>query len=375
MSKIGIHAVPAFRPNPTGVEAYAREIITRLCVLASRRHVEAGYGPAKAGERDTSCILYTNQEPQNPIPGADVKVLTGPSVLWTQFRLSYEMFLNPPDALFVPGNALPQILPKRSVVTIHGLEFVQHPGNYAWRNRTYLALLTKDAVRRADAIIVPSYATASALFKYFGVTESKVHVIHHGAPTPAPAATNDQRPTTHDKSYFLYVGRVEAHKNVRGIVEAFSRFRDQGGDADLVLAGNPGFGYNRIKGAIDASSAREHIVEVGYVSETEKWELLQGAVALVFPSFSEGFGLPILEAQAAGCPVVTSDVTAMPEVAGEGGALLVDPSDTEALTDAMRQIANDAGLQHRLAASGKKNLKRFSWDRAAEQTLDVLLGG
>jgi glycosyltransferase involved in cell wall biosynthesis len=113
---------------------------------------------------------------------------------------------------------------------------------------------------------------------------------------------------------------------------------------------------------------------LGYVGEREKWRFLADATALLLPSWAEGFGMPILEAQAVGTPVVTGDTTAMPEVAGKHGALFVPSGDDEALADAMGEIAEDQALRERLSGAGKKNLERFSWERAARKTLEVLLG-
>lgn len=361
---IGAHAVPAFKKNPTGVELYAREIITRMIASVG----------GKAEFR-----LYTDYDPcgdegaRDPLCSADIRVLRAP-FLWTQGRLSLEMVLHKPDVLFVPGNALPRVLPKRTVTMLHGAEFMQAPQHYAPSAKAYLESLTKDTLRRADAVLVPSYATASALAEYFGADEEKLHVVHHGA--PKPPASDPQPPTPSPKPYFLYIGRLETHKNVHGLVEAFSAFkraRPEGGH-ELVLAGSPGFGYDIILAAIEQSDYKEVISLPGYVAEDEKWSLLRGALAFCYPSFAEGFGLPVLEAQAAGTPLLTSNMTAMPEVAGATGALLVNPHDSEQMSLAMERISDDADLRATLIRHGKENLSRFSWNKAAKTTLDILFG-
>ena len=356
--QIGVHAVPAFSKQPTGVEYYAREIITRMIAAADER---------------ARFTLYTDREPEDAISGAQSKVLKSPA-FWTQVRLSLEMVLRPPDTLFVPANALPRDLPKRTVLTVHGAEFMQAPEHYSFRSRYYLNLLTRDGLKRADAVIVPSYATASALAEYFGADEEKIHVIHHGAPRRPAGVTPKASPGS--RPYFLFIGRLETHKNVHGLIAAFSKLRREHAELqhELVLAGKPGFGYEQIKRSIQESGYRAEIREVGYVSEKEKWALLSGADAFCFPSFAEGFGIPVLEAQAAGCPVMTSATTALPEVAGASSAILVDPHQVSHMTDALFRLASNADLRRTLIGHGRKNLARFSWEKAAGATLRVLLG-
>jgi glycosyltransferase involved in cell wall biosynthesis len=252
---------------------------------------------------------------------------------------------------------------------------MQSPLHYSFKQRYYLNVLTRDGIRRADAIIVPSYATASALFEYLGADESKVHVIHHGAPSRV-AKTSQSAISEFPNPYFLFVGRLETHKNVIGLVRAFTKFQQdhKGEGYKLLLAGKPGFGYERIKKAIEQSSFETDIVDLGYIAEERKWSLLRGATAFCFPSFSEGFGLPILEAQVAGVPVVTSNVTAMPEIASSTGALLVDPDDPEKIAEAMERVVSDRTLKNLLVTHGLENVSRFSWDKTARATLKVLLG-
>lgn len=358
---IGVHAVPAFKENPTGVEVYAREVITRMLrILRDER----------SGE-DIEMTLYTNEKPAQPIEGATVKVLKSP-ILWTQARLGAEMTISAPDVLFVPANALPRGLPRRSVLTIHGLEFMQSPQHYSFKQRYYLNVLTRDAIKRASNLIAVSHATAAALEEYFGVPYDRLTVIPHGS-SKMPLETKAEN---RKQPYFLYVGRLETHKNIIGLVRAFTKFRQDhtGEKFELLLAGKPGFGYERIKKAIAQSSSRDAIVELGYVSEERKWSLLKGAAAFCFPSYSEGFGLPILEAQAAGVPVVTSNVTAMPEIASSTGAVLIDPNDQEKIAEAMERVVSDSAFRKVLVAHGRENVSRFSWDKTARATLNVLLG-
>lgn len=363
---IGIHGVALTKEYETGVEHYTRMLLKHLFSLSKAR--------------THHFLLYTN-DAGKPLPKrftgiyphVSKRELTAP-FLWTQVRLSAEfLFRKRPDTLFVPAQALPRILPDRTVVTVHGVEFDQRPETYATAHRMYLRAVTKDALRRASAVVVPSQATKKELVTRYRADPQKIHVVHHGAPMmPDIAQAPDALPSF---PYFLVVGRVEAHKNIQGILSAFEKLHtaDPEFPHHLIFIGAPGFGFERMQKRLVRSPVNERVHFLGFVSEEKKWRLLAETSALLFPSFAEGFGLPILEAQAAGAPVITADAGAMPEVAGEG-ALLVDPESSEALADAMRRIVEDAAFRKSLVARGEENVQRFSWERCAKETLAVLLG-
>ena len=364
---IGVHAVAATRSQPTGVEVYTREVLRALAKL-----------PDASAHR---FLLYTNTA------NGEWKVLRAP-FLWTQVRLSWEMFRHAPSVLFVPAQALPRVLPRRTVVTVHGMEFDDVPHCYAKRTRAYLRWVTRDAVSRADSVIAVSEATKQGLIKRYGVSPEKVIVIHHGAPSPPRA--EDPQPSTlpparaYDSGrwragnlqppYFLYVGRLELKKNIDGIVRGFTLFLERHPDSshELVLAGGAGFGYSQIRAAIASSPRCDRIRILGYVGEKEKWTLLRGAEALLLPSWTEGFGMPILEAQVACVPVITGTTGAMPEVAGDG-ALFVPPGDDGAFAEALSAIADNSVLRVQFIKKGYANATRFYWEEAARKTMRVLL--
>ncbi|MFH1671178.1 MAG: glycosyltransferase family 1 protein, partial [Candidatus Portnoybacteria bacterium] len=153
-------------------------------------------------------------------------------------------------------------------------------------------------------------------------------------------------------------------KNIEGIISAFELLKKKYQvPHKLVLAGPRGYGYKKIR--------NNDIVETGYIDETQKQQLLSNAELFIFPSFYEGFGFPILEAQAAGCPVITSNISSMPEVAGEG-AILVEPENIEQICQMMHKVISDQELRKRLIKKGKENARRFIWQKCAQRTLKVL---
>jgi len=347
---IGINAVAAFKQPRTGVEEYTYQLIKHLTMLeGSKRH---------------RFILYSHQLSAGDIrlwpENFQINQLKWPLPMWTQIRLTSEMALNRPEVLFIPVHVLPLIHPQNSVVTIHGLEYEYYPKMYPWRHLNYLRWSTKHALKKARQIITVSENTKEDLVKLYGGQPEKITVVHHGVSTPQSLPVRKQA----GKPYILFIGRLETKKNVQGLITAFNLLKKKHRIPHrLVLVGPRGYGYQPIR--------QNDIIEKGYVDEQEKWRLLQEAAMFVLPSFYEGFGMPILEAQATGCPVITSNLSSMPEVAGRA-ALLANPNNIEQIVEAMYKIISDNQLRKDLIDKGYTNVKRFSWSKCAQETLEVL---
>lgn len=175
------------------------------------------------------------------------------------------------------------------------------------------------------------------------------------------------------KPYLLFIGRLEERKNIVRIVEAFEILKEQYRiPHELLLAGKPGFGYGRIANTLQAISYKQEIKELGYVSEEEKWELLRNADVFLFPTLYEGFGIPVLEAQSVGVPVVTSNTSSLPEVAGEG-AVLVDPTSVESIAEGVQRLLSDQGLRSGIIEKATHNVSRYSWARCAKEIATYLV--
>lgn len=361
--EIGIHAAALVRPQQRigGVERYVHELLRALFSLRdAQRH---------------SFTLFAPEEPTADFAGMpNVAIRLVPAgISFTQLGLSKEFVRTKLDSFFVPAHILPRVLPGKTTVTVHGLEYEHAPWAYPRHQRLWLRFMTKDAVRRAATVIAVSQATRQDLLDRYRVPEQKIVVIPHGVRlSDGICATSDEIPLR-ERPYFLYFGRLEAKKNIEGIVRAFTTFKTLTRfPHKLFLAGTLGFGAGRIAQAIRQSPARKDIVCFGYIPEVARTELLRRADAFLFPSWAEGFGLPILEAQVQSVPVITSNTTAMPEVAGKA-ALFVDPADSEMLAQAMRKVVEDEKLRKNLIAQGLENVKRFSWEKAARETLRVLV--
>lgn len=248
---------------------------------------------------------------------------------------------------------------RRTVTTFHDLFVLT--GDYStpeFRHR--FAAQARRAAAESDLIIAVSQFAATQVEQLLGVEHSRIRVIHHGVRIPPP------RPAPREK-IVLHVGAIQKRKNVSRLVQAF-----EGAPSDwrLVLAGSAGFGADEILAGIQTSPARARISVLGYASAEALADWYSRAWMLVFPSLDEGFGIPILEAMAAGVPVIASNRSALPEVAG-GAAILINPESIEELTAALNRLAADQGLREDLIQKGMARALQCCWGKAVNQTWGV----
>ncbi len=370
---IGVDASRAFRAEATGTERYSQEILRHLLVL-----------PQAAG---ADWRLYADRPP--PARLADwvaglpdwvhVRVLPARR-LWTHRTLAREVLRDPPDVLFVPARVIPWVLPPTRlppcVVTVHDVGYRYFPQAHPWRQRLYLELSTRWNVRVARRVIAVSRATAQDLVRFYRVPPEAIAVIHEGVTrvSPPDAATVAEVQARYGlvRPYGLYVGTIQPRKNLARLIQAYARLvHGPGVGWDLVLAGRRGWLSDALYAAAGEWGVADRVHFTGYVAEPDRVALLRGARFFAFPSLFEGFGLPVLEAQQMGVPVMCANNSALPEVAGDA-AILVDAEDVEAMAQAMLRLSQDEALRERLIAAGYENVKRFSWRKAAEETLAVL---
>ena len=255
---------------------------------------------------------------------------------------------------------LPQMSLKRTVVTFHDL-FVM-TGEYSTPEfRARFTAQAREAASRADALIAVSAYTRGQMISLLGVDPARVSVVHHGTrELELPANVRRER-------VILNVGAIQKRKNIIRLVEAFEAVDPSW---RLVLAGASGFGAAEILGRIERSRARDRISVLGYISPSDLASWYAKAMIFAFPSLDEGFGMPVLEAMSAGIPVVTSNRSALPEVAGDA-ALLVDPEDTGALSGALRDLTRTPEFRQDLVRRGVARARLFTWKKAVYETWEV----
>jgi len=249
---------------------------------------------------------------------------------------------------------------QRTVVTFHDLFVLT--GDYSTPEfRARFAAQAREAAARADLILTVSAFTKSQVTGLLGVEPGKVRVVHHGIRLLPSAA--DQNGTERER-IILHVGAIQKRKNIARLVEAFEAVDPSW---QLVLAGSNGYGSGEILAQIASSLARDRILVTGYVPPAELARWYARASVFAFPSLDEGFGMPVLEAMTAGLPVVTSNRSALPEVAGDA-ALLVNPEDTDALAEALQTLTSNVELRSRLGKAGQRRAAAFSWETAVKET-------
>jgi glycosyltransferase involved in cell wall biosynthesis len=364
---IGIDASRAAARERTGTENYSLHLIRHLLALESGHRYR----------------LYFNRPPSIGLfpttPDLELRVMPFPR-LWTHGRLSWEMARQPPDVLFVPAHVLPLVHPRSSVVTVHDLGYLHYPRAHPLLDRLYLDFSTRYNARAASRVIAVSQATKDDLVQHCGIEPGKITVVYSGwDETKQPVedkATIEKVKAGYGirGDYVLYVGTLQPRKNLGRLLEAYATVRKQAkrGEAPcLVFAGRKGWLYEHITQQVERLGLETEVIFPGYVPQDDLPALLSGARLFVYPSLYEGFGLPVLEAMACGTPVLCSNVASLPEVAGDA-ALLVDPLDVKSIAEAMNRLLGDEGLRAQLVERGYRQVRRFSWDRCARETLAVL---
>lgn len=302
-------------------------------------------------------------------------------IWWEQVALRKACASNRADILHSPYFASPLFPNVPTVVTIHDVITLVLPEyGAALHTRVYNRLVSA-AARKARAVLTVSEAAKRDIVRVLGIAPDRIHVTYN-APDP------DLRPATDGASleamrdgfgitgeYVLYFGGFDARKNVGRVVRAYHAARESfSGPHRLVLAGSMNLVghplYPDPRPLVKELGLEEEVIVTGRVSETDKQLLFSGATAFVFPSLYEGFGIPVLEAMACGAPVITSNSSSLPEVAGEA-ALLVDPSSVDEIARAMVRLVNDPGLREELRGKGLRRVSDFSWQESAQRTLDV----
>lgn len=368
--RIGIDASRAFLKRRTGIEEYSYQVIRHLrdelhdqtVILYVRKKIEI--------RNSKLCVVVPEIDFDVP-SNWQVKGIWAPR-FWTQVGLSLEMFWQAPDVFFVPAHTVPIIHPRRTVVTVHGLEYEFSPESYGFWERLYMRWSIRYSVWTAQYVVAVSENTKRDLIQLYGVPAEKIPVIYEGV--ELPIANPWERMVGVKQPYFLFIGRLETRKNIYRMIEAFEVFKEHTGlSYQLVLAGKPGYGYEQIRYKMQDSRYKSEIREVGYVTEAEKWGLLKNAEAFLFPSLYEGFGLPVIEAQSVGIPVIAANTSSLPEVAGEG-AVLVNPLDSGEITAAMEMLIADPVKRADIIEKATRNADRFSWAQCAREVARALAG-
>ena len=295
------------------------------------------------------------------------------STLWMQLnvpliaaKLNFNLF-------WASRHHLPLLLSPeiKTVVTVHDVVNRIYPGTMALPNLLAERLLMKLSLKRSAAVIADSRSTAADIKKQFRISDEKLNTIHLGTPQfPKKFKRDREQNSVVPGKYFLFVGTLDPRKNFERLFKAFEMLGPINRGLHLVIIGGEGWKNKKFLKMVRMHPLKTHLHMTGYLPRDQLASYYENAICLMFPSLYEGFGLPILEAMSCGAPVITSNTSSMPEVAGDA-ALLVNPYDTSAIADAMNNLVSDKQLRERLISKGFERVKQFSWKKCAEETLRV----
>ena len=368
MSRIAIDYTAAHEQGG-GIGRYVRELtraIARHDPLTEFRFFVAGATPASLPQLNLRNVSWRATR-------------VSPAWLartWHRARLPLpvEAFTGAVDLFHATDFVLPPTLPgTRTLLTVHDLSFERVPSSAEPSLLRYLRSAVPKSVRRADHILADSQASKDDLAQLYDTPEEKITVLYCGideqfAP-PADSAVIDRVLEDYGlrgAGYLLSVGTLQPRKNYPRVIRAVKHLRECGIDLHYVIAGGKGWLVDEIDASIAENRMQDRVHLLGFVEDEQLPALYGGAKALVAPSLYEGFGLPLLEAMACGAPVITSNLSSLPEVAGDAG-IQVDPTDVSAIAEAIAQVANDADLRADMIQRGFKRATQFSWERSARQ--------
>jgi glycosyltransferase involved in cell wall biosynthesis len=364
--RVALDAVPLL-DHPTGVGRFVGEVVARLAPRDDLDLVAYGW-PIGGRNRMQAAVPEGVATARWPMVGPPQRAL------WRRCDLPpVELWTGPVDVVHGPNFVVPPARRAAEVVTVHDVTIVRHP-ELCTSDTLQFPPLIQRAIRRGAWVHTVSEFVAGEVVELLGVPAERVVAIPNGVTRPAvlsgtPEAAAEAargRALARAERYVLAVGTVEPRKDLPGLVAAFDAVAATDPDLALVIVGPDGWGADALTAAIHRAAHRHRILRLGWASDADRAALLRGASVLAYPSLYEGFGLPPLEAMAAGTPVVTTDCGAIPEVVGDA-AVIVPGGDVDALAGGLAAVLGDEALADDLRARGAERVDRYPWDATADR--------
>jgi len=358
---IGVNALYLLPGAVGGTEIYLRGVLAGLAeidpvnryVIFTNRETGPDLAPARPNFRVAQQAVRAVSRPRR--------------ILWEQSVLALEAARRGLDVMWNPGFTAPLFAPCPQVTMFHDLQHKRHPENFRWFDLPVWRFFLFWSAHVSRLLLAPSQATADDLKRCYRLPEGKVRVAQHGVDSAFFGLAARRQP----ERFLLAVSTLHPHKNLDALLRAFAVFRGRHPDIRLVVSGLHGFSAGYLHGLRDALGLRDVVDFPGWIPRADLYGLFSRAWAFVYPSLFEGFGLPVLEALAAGVPTACSGVEPLSSIAGEA-ALRFDPRDQDALLAALFRITEDDELRRTLAIAGPARAAHFSWRFTAQTTLEAL---
>jgi glycosyltransferase involved in cell wall biosynthesis len=371
MARVCLDLSPAVHQH-AGLGRYAQELLLALATADGQNEYVVFYNNPAAARVDPTLNHFSHIT--TPLSYKPWRL----SAMLAHFaRIPQDSLFPGVDLFHATDHLLPYFRRIKSVFTLHDLIFLFHPETHKPLNRWFLTLMMPRFLRAADAVIAVSECTKRDAIRFYGIPEEKITVIYEGVnprfrPASPEAIAAVRARYGLPEHFILYVGTIEPRKNLTALLEAF-HYLLATHDLRLVIVGKKGWLYEGFFRRLRELGLEGQVIFTGYVPDEDLPAIYSAADLFVFPSLYEGFGLPVLEAMACGVPVICSNTSSLPEVAGDA-AFLVDPADVRALAGAMEQALTDEHLRSELMAKGLERARWFTWEKAAAKTLEVYRG-
>jgi glycosyltransferase involved in cell wall biosynthesis len=365
---IGIDGNEANVQKRVGISEYAFELLMQ-------------FSSEKFKDQNVKFVVYLKDQPLANLPPENsffTYRIIGPGKLWTQWRLPLDLYLHRPrpDVFFSMTHYAPRFSPIPTIISVMDVSYLRFPEMFNSSDLYQLRSWTEYSVKNAKKVLTISNSSRDDIIKAYKKPEEKVVTIYPGIKRilslePRVFGMNQLQAKYHISDRFiLFVGTLQPRKNIVRLIEAFSKIKDDK-DLKLVIIGKKGWKYEETLAAPKQFGVEDKVVFLEDINDDELDVFYRHAVCYVLPSLYEGFGLPVVEAMQRNCPVITSNVSSLPEAGGDA-ALYVDPENVDDIAEKITRLLIDKKLREELIEKGKKQVHKFSWEKSAKETLDVL---
>lgn len=361
---IGIDGNEANVETKVGIGEYAFQLLTQLSEMTSIH---------------TEFVIYLKNPPRDDMPKETKQWryrIVKPQKLWTQIGLPIDLYTHfpRPHVFFTPSHYAPRFSPIPTVISIMDLSYIYFPHLFHKKDLYQLENWTKYSAKNAKKILTISEASKRDIMRIYRIPSEHITVTYPGLKRAhsIDADMDILAKKYHLSSkYILFVGTLQPRKNIEKLIESFALVSEKHPDLKLVIVGKQGWLYEDILAAPKKHGIEAKVSFIPFVPDEDLAYFYKQAICYVLPSLYEGFGLPVLEAMSYDCPVITSNVSSLPEAGGDA-ALYVDPKDTQDIASKMLTLVEDGALRQELITKGKEQIKKFSWEKTARETLAVL---